>query len=308
MDARVEFTSGATPVQRADRLAAAIGMRPGALWIKRDDLTGLAGGGNKARKLEYLCADAQAAGHTLLVTGGGPQSNHARATAAAAAYLGLGCHLVLAGDPPAQASGNLVLDRLLGATVEWTTGPLEDAIAAATAARGGYLVPFGGSSPLGALGYVRAADELRAQVPDVRLVVTATGSAGTHAGLAAGFGDWGLVGGVRVTEFADLRDRVRRLAGEAAALAGRPAPAGELVLDERHLGGGYGVPTREALAAIGLTARTTGLILDPVYTGKAMAALAAGVRDGELDPEATTVFLHTGGLPGVFAERYAPLW
>ncbi|MEV6523904.1 pyridoxal-phosphate dependent enzyme [Longispora sp. NPDC051575] len=308
MDARVEFTAGATPVQRADRLAAAIGMRPGALWIKRDDLTGLAGGGNKARKLEYLCAAARAAGHTLLVTGGGPQSNHARATAAAAAYLGMGCHLVLTGSPPAQPSGNLILDRLLGATVEWTTGPPEEAIAAATAARGGYLVPFGGSSPTGALGYVRAADELRAQVPDLRLVVTATGSAGTHAGLAAGLGDWGAVHGVRVTEFGDLRERLVRLAEGSAALAGRPAPTGAPTLDGSQLGGGYGVPTRAALAAIELTARTTGLVLDPVYTGKAMAGLIDGLRSGALDPEATTVFLHTGGLPGVFAERYAPLW
>src|SRR5438034_1363420 len=188
-------------------VGAALGLEPGALWVKRDDCTGLAGGGNKARKLEYLCAEAIADGCDTLVTGGGRQSNHVRMTVAAANRLGLGCTVVLAGGRPSRPTGNVLLDYLLGADVVW----IDDAGYYATEAaidhtcarlradgRRPYAMPIGGASVTGALGYVAAADELVGQLPDVDLVVTADGSGGTHAGLVAGLGDHERVLGVDV--------------------------------------------------------------------------------------------------------------
>jgi D-cysteine desulfhydrase len=312
---RIPLAALPTPLEPMDRLGAALGMAPGALWVKRDDLTGLGGGGNKARKLEYLCADALAQGCDVLVTGGGPQSNHVRMTAAAANRLGLACTVVLGGEPQEVAVGNVLLDVLLGPEIVWSGARdyagSEAAIAAACerlAAEGRkpYCIPVGGATAVGALGYVAAADELVAQLPDLDVVVVADGSGGTHAGLAAGLGDHDRVLGVDVGARPDLPEAVAELAADAAALAGRPPPAGTPVVDRERAGAGYGVPTGEGREAVDLAARLEGLICDPVYVGKGLAGLVAAVREGRIAPDARVVFLHTGGMPALFAPRYEP--
>ncbi len=303
-----------TPVQPLDRLAGALGLDPGRLWVKRDDLTALGGGGNKVRKLEHLCADALAQGCDILVTGGGRQSNHARITAAAAAHLGLGCTVVLGSDPVEAATGNVVLDQVLGADIVWA-GPLgyydlEAAIDAEadrqrSAGRRPYAIPLGGASTIGQLGYVAAARELRAQLPDTALVVTADGTGGTHAGLVAGWGDHGAVLGVDVGTRPDLDEVVPREAAAAADLAGLDAPTGTCAIDHDRIGDGYGAPSRPCREALDLCARLEGLLLDPVYSGKAMAGLVAATREGRLPGSGTIVFLATGGLPALLTPRYA---
>jgi D-cysteine desulfhydrase family pyridoxal phosphate-dependent enzyme len=309
-----------TPLEPADRLGAALGLAPGTLWIKRDDCTGLAGGGNKARKLEYLCADAIARGCDTLVTGGGRQSNHVRMTVAAANRLGLACTLVLASQEPEHPTGNVVLDYLLGASMIWA-GDLEyyETEAAIEAAaqrleadgRHPYAIPIGGASIIGALSYVIAADELQAQltaagVDDASqaVVIVADGSGGTHAGLVAGLGDHERVIGIDVGTRPDLDETVPAKAADVAQAAGRAAPTGRVRLEHRFFGSGYGAPTDSCREALDLAAGTEGLVLDPVYTGKAMAGLVAGCREGWLG-DRPIVFLHTGGLPALFAARYA---
>jgi D-cysteine desulfhydrase len=302
-----------TPVQPMDRLAGALGLAPGRLWVKRDDLTGLGGGGNKVRKLEHLCADALDQGCDTLVTGGGRQSNHVRMTAAAANQLGLACTIVLGSDPPDEATGNVVLDRLLGPDIVWAGSlpyyELEAAIDAEAArlrdaGRRPYAVPLGGASTVGQLGYVRAARELREQLPDTTLIVTADGTGGTHAGLVAGWGDHDAVLGVDVGTRPDLDDVVPREATAAAALAGRPAPTGSCRIDHDRFGDGYGAPTESCREALDLCARLEGLLLDPVYSGKGMAGLIAAVREGRVPGDGTIVFVATGGLPALLTPRY----
>jgi D-cysteine desulfhydrase len=299
-----------------DRLGATLGLAPGRLWVKRDDLTGLAGGGNKVRKLEHLCADALAKGCDTLVTGGGEQSNHVRMTAAAANRLGLACTIVLAGDAVPVPTGNIVLDHLLAPEIVWA-GPIDyyaleaamqleaDRLAAAGCTP--YLIPVGGASTIGELGYVAAALELRAQLPEISLVVTADGSGGTHAGLAAGLGSLDRVLGVDAGTRPDLDDVVPVKARKAAALAELPEPAGTVTVDHDRVGDGYGAPTASCREALDLAARLEGLILDPVYTGKALAGLIAAVRAGRVPDEGTLVFLHSGGMPALFEPRYA-MW
>lgn len=300
-----------TPLEPADRLARAIGLPAGRLWVKRDDCTGLATGGNKARKLDLLVADALAGGRDVLVTAGGPQSNHARSTAAAAARAGLGCVLVFNADPPARMEGNQLLDHLLGAEARFVgpvamddlndiAGAIADELRATW--RRPYLIPVGGSSPLGASAYVAAADEILAALGHEDLVVvTATGSGGTHAGLAARLGHERVVG-VDVGALADVAGVVRGLALDVAALAGLARPSGEPRLVHDQVGAGYGAPTAACLDALRLAARSEGLLLDPVYSGKAMAGLVDLVRAG-LSAKAT-VFLATGGVPALFTARY----
>jgi D-cysteine desulfhydrase family pyridoxal phosphate-dependent enzyme len=303
-----------TPIERMDHLAAELGRPKGSLWVKRDDATGLAGGGNKARKLEYLCADAVAQGCDTLVTGGARQSNHVRITAAAANRLGLRCVVVLAGDVPERPTGNVLLDYLLGPEIVWAGElgyyELERAIDAASEkilAEGGrpYPVPIGGASAIGALGYVEAARELAHQLPSLDLVVVADGTGGTHAGLAAGFGDHARVMGVDVGARPDLDEQVGHKSNETARLAGLPEPVGQCVIDHEHVGEGYGAPTDSCLEALEISARLEGLVLDPVYSGKAMAGLIAASRQGRIPTTSTLVFLHTGGMPALFAETYA---
>lgn len=317
LDARVSLSSvSPTPVEPMDRLGEALGLIAGRLWVKRDDLTGLAGGGNKVRKLEHLCADALAKGADTLVTGGGEQSNHARMTAAAANRLGLACTIVLAGDAVPVPTGNVVIDHLLGPEIVWA-GPvgyyaLEQAMQVesdrlAAAGRTPYLIPVGGASTIGELGYVVAALELREQLPELSYVVTADGSGGTHAGLVAGLGSHDLVLGVDAGTRPDLDDVVPVKAARAAALAGLPAPTGTCVVDHDRFGDGYGAPTEACREALGLAARLEGLILDPVYTGKALAGLIAAVREDSVPAEGALIFLHSGGLPALFEPRYA-MW
>jgi D-cysteine desulfhydrase family pyridoxal phosphate-dependent enzyme len=298
-----------------DRLGGELGFPVGGLLVKRDDLTGLAGGGNKARKLEILCADALAGGCDTLVTGGGKQSNHVRMTAAAASKLGLACTVVLASYRPDAPTGNVVLDELFGPEIVWAGDldyfPLEDRISAeadrlAADGRKPYAIPIGGASTLGALAYALAVDELLQQVDDVDLVVVADGSGGTHAGLAAGFGDHGTVLGVDVGTRPDLVEAVPRMASAVAQHLGRAAPTGAVRIDHERFGAGYGEPTESCLEALTLAARLEGIVLDPVYTGKAMAGLIAAVREGRIDPtRQRVVFLHTGGMPALFSSRYS---
>jgi 1-aminocyclopropane-1-carboxylate deaminase/D-cysteine desulfhydrase-like pyridoxal-dependent ACC family enzyme len=235
-------------------------------------------------------------------------------TAAAANRAGLRCTVVLACDRPASATGNLIVDELLAPDVVWA-GELdyygiEAAIEAAgerlaADGRRPYPIPVGGASPRGALGYVRAADELSGQVPGFGTVVVADGSGGTHAGLAAGLGRLDAVLGVDVGTRPDLDERVPVMASAVAELAGRPSPLGEVRIDHDRFGPGYAAPTDAAREAVGLAARLEGVILDPVYTGKALAGLLAGVRDGSIDVGRPVVFLHTGGSPALFAVGFA---
>jgi D-cysteine desulfhydrase family pyridoxal phosphate-dependent enzyme len=302
-----------TPVESADRLGAALGLEPGRLWVKRDDCTGLAGGGNKARKLEHLCADALAQGCDTLVTGGGRQSNHARTTAAAANKVDLACTIVLTSDEPEVPTGNVVLDHVLGADIVWAGerdyyGTEAAIVAEANRLRDDgrkpYVIPVGGANLVGAMGYVVAARELVSQLDDVALVVVADGSGGTHAGLVAGLGSFDRVLGVDVGTRPDLDEAVPAMACDIAAAAGLARPGGECVVAHEHFGDDYGDPTAECRAALDLAARTEGLLLDPVYSGKAMVGLIAAARAGEL-PDGRVVFLHTGGLPALFSSRYA---
>ncbi|MCE7080905.1 D-cysteine desulfhydrase family protein [Streptomyces sp. ST2-7A] len=294
-----------TPLEPAPRLATAIGLRPDDLWIKRDDLTGVGAGGNKLRKLEYTVGAALAGGVDTLVTTGAPQSNHARLTAAVAARLGLRAVLVLRGAPGVSSSGNLALDGLLGARVVRAGEVGADALAEraravtdelrAEGARPA-LIPFGGSSVLGARGYADCARELLGQLPDPRHVVVALGSGGTMAGLVAVLGAPTVLG-VDVGARPDVADAVR---GFAAPLVERSDDLSDLRIRADQIGAGYAAYTDEAAAALVLAARAEGLILDPIYTGRAMAGLIAAVRDGEIRPGETTVLVHTGGLPGLF--------
>jgi D-cysteine desulfhydrase len=295
------------------RLGAVLGFAPGALWVKRDDLTGLAGGGNKARKLEYLVGDALAQRCDTLLTGGAAQSNHVRMTAAAACIAGLACIAVLGGSEPDGYDGNLVLDRLYGAELEWAgtydaelieTMMAETCVRLAADGRRPYEVPLGGASDVGTLGYVVAAGEILSEAPIGSIVYTAVGTGGTHAGLVVGFGHHQRVRGVDVGAIDGVDARISSLVAATASLAHRPMPDGRLRLDRSHIGRGYGVPTDAGREAIELAARLEGLLLDPVYSGKAMAALVADRRAGVLKPDQPVVFVHTGGLPSLFADRY----
>jgi 1-aminocyclopropane-1-carboxylate deaminase/D-cysteine desulfhydrase-like pyridoxal-dependent ACC family enzyme len=300
-----------TRLERADRLGAALGLPASRLWVKRDDCTGLATGGNKARKLELLVADALTRGCDVLVTAGGPQSNHARMTAAAAARVGLACVLAFNSDPPRRTESNQLLGVIFGAERRFL-GPLamDDLNAAVESIAGElrsdgrrpYVIPVGGSSPLGATAYASAAGEILADLGhDDVLVITATGSGGTQAGLAARLGHQRVLG-IDVGALADPMAAVRRLTIEVAELRGLPAPAGEPRMVRDQIGDGYGAATRACLSAIRLAARTEGLLLDPVYSGKAMAGLMA-LPQSELQATAV-VFLATGGVPALFETRY----
>lgn len=299
-----------TPLEPLPRLARAIGLGADDLWIKRDDLTGLGGGGNKIRKLEWLCGQAVAAGATHLVTTGAPQSNHARLTAAAGARLGLEVVLVLAGTRDASAGGNLALDGLFGAGVVWAGDVRGEALAAAARvvterlrADGAVpeLIPFGGSSVLGARGYAACGRELLAQAPDLTTVVVALGSGATMAGLVDALGPDRVLG----VHCGAVPDPSGTVSAFASGLAGDDVAAKALRVRLDQVGAGYGALTDPVLAALKLTARTEGVVLDPVYTGRAMAGLIAAVQDGDIVPGDRTVFLHTGGLPGLFGHPAA---
>jgi D-cysteine desulfhydrase len=285
-------------------------MRPGDLWIKRDDLSGLGGGGNKVRKLEWTVAAALSQGADTLITTGAPQSNHARLTAAAAARVGLSCILVFRGEPPLQAAGNLVLDGLLGATVAWAGEPARSQSAqqmldaAATAAanrlradgRRPAVIPFGGSNATGAHGYRLAAREITEQLPVFDRLVCAVGSGGTMAGFAAGLGPDRVLG-VHTGAVEDPREQVAGLLHDMGLPELEPR---DLCLRTDQVGGGYETLTPSAARALILAARTEGVLLDPVYSARALAGLLAAFNDGTLPLGARVVFLASGGLPGLF--------
>ncbi|MFE0726050.1 MULTISPECIES: D-cysteine desulfhydrase family protein [Streptomyces] len=300
-----------TPLEPAPRLATALGLRAEDLWIKRDDLTGLAGGGNKIRKLEWTVAGALAEHADTLVTTGAAQSNHARLTAAAGARLGLDVVLVLPGKPPAAASGNLLLDSLLGARLVWA-GDVDGEGLETTARRTAEelrgagaapaVIPFGGSSVLGARGYRDAGRELLGQCPGVRHIVVALGSGGTMAGLVAAAGARRVLG----VDTGARPEAVTAVHEYAAALTRSPLTVGELRVRTDQIGVGYGTLTPQTADALSLAARCEGVVLDPVYSGRALAGLRAAVRDGDIRPGETTVLVHTGGLPGFFGHSGIP--
>ncbi len=315
---RVRLAHLPTPLEPAPRLSEALGVE---IWIKRDDCTGLAGGGNKTRKLEFLLGDAMEQGADTLVTQGAVQSNHVRQTAAAAAAHGLKCEIILEERTGSTATdytrnGNVLLDRLFGATIRTVPGGADmvaelEATAEAVRRKSGkpYIIPGGGSNPIGALGYVDCAREIVVQADELDMqidrIVTATGSAGTHAGLVAGLAVMGadipVLGiGVRAPK-AKQEQSVLKLAQETAALLGRPDAVTEamVVADCDYVGAGYGLIDQAVIEALTLAARTDGLVLDPVYTGKAMKGLIALARAGRFENE-TVVFLHTGGAQGLF--------
>jgi L-cysteate sulfo-lyase len=293
---KVSLGTWPTPLEQASRLATTLGLTD--LWFKRDDLGGLGAGGNKTRKLEWTLGAALAEGAETVVTTGAPQSNHARLTAAAAARLGLNAVLVFPGEAGQSRSGNLALDGLFGARVVWA-GDRDRALVAdevvAESAKA-TLIPFGGSSAVGAQGYVECARELRQQLPELTTVVVALGSGGTMAGLVAELGPERVLG-IDTGALADPLPVVAQLASE---VAGTPIDADQLRVCRDQVGPGYPHFTKSSAAALTLVARTEGVVLDPIYTGRAMAGLIAAAEDGTLRPGDQTVFLHTGGLPGFF--------
>ncbi|MCJ7585396.1 MAG: D-cysteine desulfhydrase family protein [Anaerolineales bacterium] len=319
---RLKFAHLPTPIEAMPRLSEILGGPH--LLVKRDDQTGLAFGGNKTRKLEFLLADAQTQSAQTLITAGAVQSNHCRQTAAAAARFGFKCILVLTGDQPAQVSGNLLLDHLFGAKFVWTEKDQREAMLQRTfdqAKEQGlkpYLVPYGGSNTIGARGYVYAVEELMAQIDSRCLrdtgsldwIVFASSSGGTQAGLVLGarlFGYKGKILGISVDEPEQvLQDRVAKLASETAESLGKQiefSPA-EILVNADYNASGYGVLTEAEREAIHLFARYEGLLLDPVYTGRAAAGMVDLIRKGFFKKDETVLFWHTGGTTALFAEKY----
>lgn len=312
--ARVELAQLPTPLVPARRFGDAIGAE---IWIKRDDIGSIGLAGNKVRKLEYVVADALAAGARTLVTAGAAQSNHARATACAAAALGLRCVLVLGGDHPDRAAGNLLLDALFGAelrfagTEDWgAINRAMDRVVAEERAAGAdpYLIPLGCSSPLGAVGFVAAYAELLDQLHATGVEATeiwhASTSGGTQAGLTLGrmlAGEGPEIRGVSAgVVWRDAATALARHATAAAALLGSGVSVapGDINLDVDWVGEGYGIPTAAGREAIDLLARNEGILCDPVYSGKGLAGLVGAARAGRL--RGPVVFWHTGGVPVVF--------
>jgi L-cysteate sulfo-lyase len=309
---RVALGTWPTPMEPAPRLAVAMGLQADGLWLKRDDLTGLAAGGNKIRKLEWTLAAALADGADTVVTTGAPQSNHARLTAAAAARSGLRAVLVFPGEPTAGLQGNLLLDGILGATIIWTGDSDHGQTALRAAAdstaeelrgqgRHPVIIPFGGSNAVGAHGYRLAGREILEQRPDCGHVVCAVGSGGTMAGLVAALGPDRVLG-VHTGAVSDARAQV---AGLLAAM-GENTPAVDLRIRTDQVGSGYEALTPQAGDALRLAARTEGLILDPTYSARALAGLIAEIDDRIIDPADEVVFLASGGLPGLFGHPDAP--
>ena len=308
----VPLAPAPTPVEEMRRLREAIGGP--RLLVKRDDAIGFAFGGNKVRKMRLVAADALRLGADTLITSGGVQSNHARVTAAAAAKLGLRCVLVVNGTSPERLTGNALLDGMLGADVRYVASredraPGMERVAEAVRSAGGrpYVIPIGASTPLGAAAYVLAVAELLSQIDPPDVIVHSTSSGGTQAGLVAGCALAGVktrVIGISADEpSASLSHEIRTIMAGLVPLVGadRSFDAAEVVVDDRFVGEGYGIPTAASRDAIGLVARTEALFLDPTYTAKAMAGLIALVRGEAFVRHQTILFWHTGGQVGLFA-------
>ena len=304
-----------TPIDELTRLRAALGPASPRLLMKRDDLLSFALGGNKVRKMQAVGAEAIAAAADTLITCGGIQSNHARVAAAAGAAIGMAVVLILNGDPPPEASGNLKLDRLFGADVRFVArredrAPAMEAVAAELRAAGRrpHVIPLGASTPTGAIGFAHGVAELASTPHRPDVIAHASSSGGTQAGVLAGCALLGLrprVIGVSADEpAASLAETIRALlAGIADRLGARPSSFGvenPIEVDDTQVGSGYGVPTSASIEATELLARTEGVVLDPVYTAKAMAGLLARLRRGEFAADQTVLFWHTGSI-GYFA-------
>ncbi len=322
---RISLAHLPTPLEPAPRLSGRL--KGIDVWIKRDDCTGLAFGGNKARKLEYLMASARTAEADTVVTFGGVQSNHVRSCAAAARRLGLDSHLLLAGAAPRSETGNLMLDRLLGAEVEFLELSLPELTAERVAraydeaeerlrsrGRKPFRIAPGGSTGLGCLGYRAAFDEILDQARsagiDVTHIITAYGTGGTLAGLILAnilAGRPAIVTGISVAPPGMPGSlgvpTVESMIEEAAGHLGRRISIrpGDVRILYEHAGRAYGSPTAESIDAIRTLARTEGLFLDPVYTSKAMAGLLSLCQQGEVKAGESVIFLHTGGTPALFA-------
>ncbi|GIK08351.1 MAG: 1-aminocyclopropane-1-carboxylate deaminase [Anaerolineaceae bacterium] len=315
---RLRFAHLPTPIEELPRLSSTLGGP--RLLVKRDDQTGLALGGNKTRKLEFLVAEAQEQGARTLISAGAIQSNHCRQTAAAAARFGFECILVLTGDLPARPSGNLTLDYLLGARIVNVADRKDrDRILqetfdrAAAEGKKPYLVPYGGSSPTGALGYAFAVEEVMKQGIEADWFVFGTSSGGTHAGLMLGqrvFGFKGKILGISIDESVEwLQENVSALATKAGEKMGERigfAPA-DVAANADYCRAGYGVLTEAEREAVRLFARTEGLLLDPVYTGRAAAGLIDLIRKEFFKKDETVLFWNTGGQTALFAEKYADI-
>jgi len=313
---RLNFAHLPTPIEELPRLSDHLaGPR---ILIKRDDQTGLAFGGNKTRKLEFLVAEAREQGAKTLISGGALQSNHCRQTAAAAARFGLDCILVLSGEMSEHASANLILDQLFGAEIvtvadrTYRDQTLQETFDKAVAAgKKPYLVPYGGSSPTGALGYAFAVEEFMKQNVHADWMVFGTSSGGTHAGLVLGqrmFGYQGKVLGISIDESEEwLKTHVSKIASDASEKLGQRiefTPA-DVLANANYCGAGYGVLTDAEREAVNLFAKYEGLLLDPVYTGRAAAGMIDLIRKGFFKKNETILFWHTGGQPALFADKYS---
>lgn len=305
-----------TPISDLPRLRAALGPDCPQLLMKRDDLLSFGQGGNKVRKMQTVAAEARKAGADLLITCGGVQSNHARVTAATGAVLGMKVVLVANGTKPATLTGNARLDALFGADVRYVSSRDERntmmatvAHAAHAAGRHPFIVPLGASTPVGAMGFARGVEELVASPHRPAAIVHSTSSGGTQAGLIMGCALFGvrtrIIGISADDPSAALSATVAELLRGAALLLGaQPSTLGAdapIEVDDTCVGGGYGAPTPESTAALELLARTEGIVLDPVYTAKAMAGLIARVRGGAWRRDVAVLFWHTGGVAGYFA-------
>lgn len=311
---RIRFAALPTPVEYLPRLSAHLGGP--RILVKRDDLTGLAFGGNKTRKLEFVLAEAQAHGARTLVTVGAAQSNHCRQTAALAARVGMDCILVLSGEPEEPPTGNLLLDHLFGAEIIWTSYAERSQVlkqvfeTAWEAGRRPYLIPLGASNALGALGFEAAFHELLRQQPEIDWIVAASSSGGTQAGLVLGARRAGWAGrvlGISIDQPADeLRAAAASIAMAAADRLGVSTQIDpqEVLVNDDYLGQGYGIMGPPEQEAIRLFARLEGLLLDPVYTARAAAGMLDLIRKGFFKAGETVLFWHTGGTPALFASRY----
>jgi L-cysteate sulfo-lyase len=304
-----------TSVDRMDKLRAALGPGCPTLLIKRDDLLPFAMGGNKVRKMQAVAAEALARGADTLITCGGVQSNHARVTAATGAVLGLRVVLVVNGAPSEKVTGNALLDAIFGADVRYVAtrderAPMMDRIADQLSEEGRkpFVIPLGASTATGALGFARGVSEIVVAGVKPDVIVHATSSGGTQAGLIAGGALLGLrarVLGISADDPAGaLRETVTLLLDHIQTCLGAAPPSigadRAIEIDDRFVGGGYGIPTAASTAALELVARTEGILLDPVYTAKAMAGLISRVSAGEFGENDTVLFWHTGGVPGLF--------
>jgi len=312
---RLRLAQLPTPIEGLPRLSTMLGGP--RLWVKRDDQTGVAMGGNKIRKLEYVLAEAQANGARTLITVGGIQSNHCRQTAALAARLGFDCVLVLSGEPGENPNGNVLLDHLFGAKIVWCNRSEREQVLQQTFERAWtegarpFLIPLGASTPSGTAGYYTAFQEFLSQQVEVDWIVVASSSAGTQAGLALGAksSGWrGKVLGISIDHpEVELQEDVSRLVNEAAGLIDlnvKVSPQ-EVLVNDHYLGGGYAVMGEPEAEAISLFARQEGLLLDPVYTGRAAAGLIDLIRQRFFTSKDRVLFWHTGGTPALFADPYS---